>query len=67
MTLQPDRTVQLSVRDWIAIGTLSFVIMGSLLGTFLHHDRLLVQVVTQQQEMSKRLDRIEANLERNRP
>lgn len=64
MTLSPDRTVRLSTRDWVAIGTLTFVVLGALLGAFLHHDRLLVQVVTQQGEMSKRLDRIEANLER---
>lgn len=68
MTLESNSTtVHLSFRDWIAIGAISVTILISLLGSYLHHDRLLVQVSTQQQAMSHRLDRIEANLDRSKP
>lgn len=42
-------------------------VMIALLSAFLHHDRLLMQVVTQQQEMDKRLTKIETKLEGMRP
>jgi len=68
MTLESNNeTVRLSVRDWIAIGAIAITILMSVLASYLHHDRLLVQVATQQQAMSHRLDRIEANLDRNNP
>jgi hypothetical protein len=41
--------------------------MGSVLGAFLHHDRLLMQLVTQQQAANSRLDKIESKLERRLP
>jgi hypothetical protein len=68
MTLETNNaTVHLSFRDWIAIGAIAVTILISLLASYLHHDRLLVQVSTQQQAMSHRLDRIEANLDRSKP
>lgn len=68
MTLESNNTtVHLSFRDWIAIGAIAVTILISLLASYLHHDRLLVQVSTQQQAMSHRLDRIEANLDRSTP
>jgi len=57
----------LSVKDWVAIGTLTFVVMGALLTAYLQHDRLLMQIVIQQQNANQRLDRIEATLERVKP
>lgn len=68
MTLESNNsTVHLSFRDWIAIAAIAITILGSVLASYLHHDRLLVQVATQQQAMSHRLDRIEANLDRSKP
>lgn len=66
MTLEStNATVQLSFRDWLAIASIAITILISVLASYLHHDRLLVQVATQQQSMSQRLDRIEANLDRS--
>jgi hypothetical protein len=67
MTREADNTVKLSLRDWLAIGALALTIMGSVLGAFLHHDRLLMQLVTQQQAANSRLDKIESKLERRLP
>jgi heme exporter protein D len=68
MTLESNNaTVRLSIRDWIAIGAIAITILMSVLASYLHHDRLLVQVATQQQSMSQRLDRIEVNLDRSKP
>lgn len=50
----------------MAIAGVAITILIAVLGSFLHHDRLLVQVATQQQSMSQRLDRIEANLDRSK-
>lgn len=64
MTLETMQTVKLSFRDWVAIGTLVFAVMASLLAVFMHHDRLLVQLVTQQATANNRLDKIESKIER---
>lgn len=67
MTREADNTVRLSVRDWVGIMAVVVTVMIALLSAFLHHDRLLMQVVTQQQEMDKRLTKIETKLEGMRP
>lgn len=59
--------VSLSGKDWIAISGIAVTILGSVLGVFIHHDRLLVQLVTQQESTIHRLDKIEARLERVKP
>jgi hypothetical protein len=64
MTLETMQTVKLSFRDWVAIGTLVFAVMASLVAAFMHHDRLLVQLVTQQETANHRLDKIESKIER---
>lgn len=64
MTLESNGTVvRLSARDWIAIVGISLSIMGGVLGAFIHHDRMLMQVVTQQQNITQRLDKIENRLD----
>lgn len=63
MTLERGNVVRLSSRDWIAIVALTIGILGSVLGAFLHHDRLLIQLVTQQENIKSRLDKIEEKLE----
>jgi uncharacterized membrane-anchored protein YhcB (DUF1043 family) len=67
MTREADNTVRLSIRDWVGIMAVVVTVMIALLSAFLHHDRLLMQVVTQQQEMDKRLTKIETKLEGMRP
>lgn len=67
MTRETDNTVKLSVRDWAGIIMVVVTVMIAMLSSFLHHDRLLMQVVTQQQEMEKRLTKIETKLEGIRP
>ncbi len=57
------KTVKLSFSDWVAICTLLFAVMASLVAAFMHHDRLLVQLVTQQASANHRLDKIELKLE----
>ena len=64
MTLRPDQTVRLCTRDWLAIVGICATVGGALLVNFLSHDRLLTQLVTQQEITNKRLDKIESKLER---
>ena len=66
MTLHADRTVSLSIRDWVAILTLVLGLATAVLAAYLQHDRLLIQIANQQQSVNQRLDRIEATLERSR-
>jgi hypothetical protein len=68
MTLEQDKmTVRLSARDWIAIAGIAVTILGGVLTAYLHHDRLLMQIVTQQAAANARLDKIETRLERTHP
>lgn len=57
--------VSLSTANWIALVAIALTLIGMLLPAYLNHDRLLMQVVTNQESVSKRLDKIEAKLERN--
>jgi len=66
MTMDRDNVVRLSARDWIAIGGIAVGILVTVLGAFIHHDRLLIQLVTQQETIKSRLDKIEAKLEPKR-
>ncbi|CAB4173229.1 hypothetical protein UFOVP942_40 [uncultured Caudovirales phage] len=66
MTLDNStQKVSLSWKDWIGFGGIAVSILSAVLGVFLHHDRLLVQLVTQQETTINRLDKIEARLDRN--
>lgn len=57
--------VSLSTANWIAIVALVVTLIGMLIPAYINHDRLLMQVVTNQDSISKRLDKIEARLERS--
>jgi len=57
--------VSLSTANWIGIAAIALTLLGMLIPAYINHDRLLMQVVTNQESMSKRLDKIEAKLERN--
>jgi hypothetical protein len=63
MTLEKDNTVSLSVGNWIAIVAITITVLGLLIPAYLNHDRLLMQVVANQDSISKRLDKIENRLE----
>jgi hypothetical protein len=41
----------------------AITLFGSLLGVYLHHDRLLTQLIVQQQYTNARLDKIEVKLD----
>jgi len=56
--------VSLSTANWIGIAAIALTLLGMLIPAYINHDRLLMQVVTNQESMSKRLDKIEAKLER---
>ena len=56
--------VSLSAANWIAIVAIALTLLGMLIPAYINHDRLLMQVVTNQDSISKRLDKIEAQLER---
>lgn len=64
MTLQPDQTVRLCARDWIAIVAIVLTVCGALITNFIYHDRVLTQLVVQAEVTNKRLDKIESKLER---
>ena len=66
MTLERGNVVRLSARDWIAITGLLLTITAGVLAAFIHHDRLLMRLVTQQETLSERLAKIEAKIERTR-
>lgn len=63
MTLEQNNVVKLSVRDWSAIIALVLTIAGGVIGAFMHHDRLLMRLVTQQENINARLDKIERQLD----
>lgn len=67
MTIEhTNTTVRLSARDWIAIVGITLSVCGGVLAAFIHHDRLLMRVVTQQESMAERLHKIETSLEIDR-
>jgi|688.fasta_scaffold398957_4 hypothetical protein len=67
MTIEKTQTtVRLSARDWIAIVGITITVLAGVLAAFIHHDRLLMRVVTQQEMMSDRLHKIEGKLEADR-
>ena len=66
MTIERDNVVKLSVRDWTAIIAVVLTISGGVIGAFMHHDRLLMRLITQQENTNARLDKIERQLDADR-
>ena len=66
MTIERDNTVKLSIRDWTAIIAVVLTISGGVIGAFMHHDRLLMRLSTQQENTNDRLDKIERQLDAGR-
>lgn len=68
MTLENNGTVvKLSAGNWIAIVAIAVTVLGLLIPAYLNHDRLLMQVVANQDNISRRLDKIEDRLEAAAP
>ena len=66
MTIENTKIrVSLTPANWIGIVAIVITLLGMLIPAYINHDRLLMQVVTNQEAMSKRLDKIEEKLERN--
>lgn len=63
MTLEQNNVVKLSIRDWAGIIAVAITLLSILGSAYLTHDRLLMQVVTQQDAINRRLDKIEGKLE----
>lgn len=64
MTQKPgSNVVHLSIGDWFKILGVAGTLLGGLLGVYIHHDRMLTQLIIQQQYTNTRLDKIEAKLD----
>jgi hypothetical protein len=61
-----DMVVRLSLKDWVPIIGITLTLMTIIIGSFIHHDRLLTQLVSQQEMTCKRLDKIENKIEASR-
>lgn len=66
MTRHANNVVTLSVRDWTAIIGIVLTVSSGIMYAYLHHDRMLTQLVMQQQNMNHRLEKIEAKIETRR-
>ena len=64
MTRSPDNTVHLGAKDWLGIAGITFTILSALFGIYLHHDRQLTEVLTRQQTLVERVERIENSLDK---
>jgi hypothetical protein len=63
MTLEQNNIVRLSARDWAGIIGVALTLLTILGSAYLTHDRLLMQLVTQQESINRRLDKIENKLD----
>lgn len=64
VTVKPgSNVVHLSIGDWFKILGVAGTLLGGLLGVYIHHDRMLTQLIIQQQYTNHRLDKIEAKLD----
>lgn len=67
MTIENSNVVvRLSIKDWVPIIGIALTVLTIIVGSFVHHDRLLTQLIIQQESTAKRLDKIETKLENAR-
>jgi len=67
MTIENSNVVvRLSIKDWVPIIGITLTVLTIIIGSFIHHDRLLTQLIIQQESTGKRLDKIETKLENHR-
>jgi len=57
------RVVYLAGRDWLGILTISFTLLVLIITAYLRHDRLIVEVLTRQQTITERLERMETQMD----
>jgi hypothetical protein len=68
MTIEnSNMVVRLSIKDWVPILGIALTVLTIIVGSFLHHDRLLTKLIIQQESTAQRLDKIETKLENTRP
>ena len=63
MTLETNNRVSLSIGNWIALGAVLITLLGLFSSAYLNHDRLLQVMITNQEYLNKRLDKIEHKLD----
>jgi hypothetical protein len=63
MTVERNNIVKLSLRDWAGIIGVAITLLTILGSAYLTHDRLLMRLVSQQEAMNARLDKIERQLD----
>jgi hypothetical protein len=63
MTLETNNRVSLSVGNWIALAAVLITLLGLFSSAYLNHDRLLQLMLAHQENMNKRLDKIEDKLD----
>lgn len=63
MTLESNNRVSLSVGNWIALAAVLITLLGLFSSAYLNHDRLLQLMLANQENMAKRLDKIEDKLD----
>jgi hypothetical protein len=51
------------VGNWIALGAVLITLLGLFSSAYLNHDRLLQVMITNQEYLNKRLDKIEHKLD----
>jgi hypothetical protein len=63
MTLESNNRVSLSVGNWIALAAVLITLLGLFSSAYLNHDRLLQLMLANQDNLAKRLDKIEDKLD----
>ena len=63
MTLESNNRVSLSVGNWIALAAVLITLLGLFSSAYLNHDRLLQLMLANQDNLNKRLDKIENKLD----
>ena len=63
MTLESNNRVSLSVGNWIALAAVLITLLGLFSSAYLNHDRLLQLMLANQDNLNKRLDKIEDKLD----
>ncbi len=63
MTLESNNRVYLTIGNWIALVAILVTVLGLFSSAYLNHDRLLQLMLANQENMSKRLDKIEDKLD----
>jgi len=63
MTLESNNRVSLSVGNWIALTAVLITLLGLFSSAYLNHDRLLQLMLANQDNLNKRLDKIENKLD----